>query len=146
MVPIRDLFTSTIAPNRRTRCRICRARGTGTVWKEDVFSEIELLGPKGIAMLSPLHVLVHLRDRQIKVEILAQYGPGEEDDEDGKSGVLKIGHLNFHWSELDSPTDRRPDRGWFEPDGLPICGLYVLKDGFINAGLGGNAQRLPTSK
>lgn len=121
MDPIGILVTPTITADRRTGYRIGRARGSGTVWKENVFSEIKLLSPERIAVLSPLHVLVHLRNRHVKVEILAQDGPREKNDEHSKCGVLEICHLNFHWPELYSPTDRRPSRGWFEPDGLPIC-------------------------
>ena len=146
MDTVGSFVATTVTSDRRVCHRIGHTRGTGTIWEENVFPEIELFGQKRIAMLGPLHVLVHLRDRQIKVEILTQDGPGEENDEDRKSGVFKIGHLNFHWPEFYSPTDRRPSRGWFESDGLPIGRLYILIDGLFSVRLEYDRQTLPTSK
>lgn len=67
-----------------------------------------------------------LRDRNIEVEVLAHDGTREENDEHGKSGVLKISQLNFHSPELDTPADGRVRRRWLESKGLPVGGLEVL--------------------
>lgn len=77
-------------------------------------------------MLSPLHVLVNFRDRHVKVEVLAQDCPREENDEHGEGGIFVIGHLDFHRSEFYSPTDRGTSWWRFKTDGLPVRRLYVL--------------------
>ena len=77
-------------------------------------------------MLSPLHVLVDLGNRQVEVEVQAQDRSREENDEHREGCVLEIGHLYFHRPELYSPTDRGANWGRFEPDGLPIRRLYIL--------------------
>jgi len=113
--------------------------------KENVFPKVEFLGSQCVAMLSPLHVLVDLGNRQIEIEVQTQDSPREENDEDRKGGVLEIRHLNFHRSEFYSPTDRRTDRWRFEPNGLPIRRLYILRDG-SSAPESLSTDTVPTSK
>ena len=88
--------------------------------KENIFPKVKLLGMECIAVLSPLHVLVDLGNRQIEVEIQVQDRSRKEHDEHREGGVLEIGHLNFHGPKFHSPTDRGTDRRGFEPDGLPV--------------------------
>lgn len=69
----------------------------------------------------------HLGDGHVKVQVEAQYGPGQEDDKHRVRSVLKVGQLDFHASELDPPSNRRVDRRGFEPHRLPICRLDVFE-------------------
>lgn len=41
----------------------------------------------------------------IKVQIEAHYGAREQNHKDGKGGIFEIGHLHFHTTELDAPSD-----------------------------------------
>ena len=118
-----NIITSTIASDRGRRPGVACA-----ILNEDIFPEIEFLGLERIAMLSPLHVLVDLRNRDVKVEVQAQDHPGEEEDEHREGGVLEVSRLDLHRSELHPPTDRRADRGRFEPDCLPVRRLYILEN------------------
>jgi len=116
------------------------------MWKENIFPKVKLLGEECAAILSPLHVLVDLGNREIEVEVQAQDRPRKENDEDREGGVLEIRHLNFHGSEFHSPTDRGTNRRRFEPDGLPIRGLYILGNGSSASGLALTPKADPTSK
>ena len=64
--------------------------------------------------MSTLHVLRHLADGNVKVEIVAEDGSSDEHQEDGKGGVLKIGHLNLHRSKLDAPSGVGIGWRWLE--------------------------------
>ena len=123
MKTVVDIIVPAVASNRRRRPGIARA-----ILNENIFPEIEFLGLERIAMLSPLHVLVDLRNRDVKVEVQAQDHPGEEEDEHREGGVLEVSRLDLHRSELHPPTDRRADRGRFEPDCLPVRRLYILEN------------------
>jgi len=70
----------------------------------------------------------YLGDRNVKVGVETEDCTGDQDDKDGKRSILKIGQLNLHGSELDTPTDRAR-LGWrgLEPHGLPVGALKVLK-------------------
>lgn len=74
-----------------------------------------------------LHVLVDAQDGDVEVEVEAKNNAGDEDHEDGKGGVFKIGNLDFHGAELDAPSNRVVG-GWrLEAHVLPVGGLYVFK-------------------
>lgn len=62
----------------------------------------------------------YLGDGDVEVEAEAEDGAREEDDEDGECGVLEVGHLDLHGSELDSPSNRGVHGRRLETDGLPI--------------------------
>jgi hypothetical protein len=76
--------------------------------------------------LGALHIDVDLGNGNIEVGAEAEDGAGEEDDEDGEGGVLKVGELDFHRSELDPPADVAVGRRWLEAHCLPVGRLDVL--------------------
>jgi len=74
-----------------------------------------------------VEIETNLRHGDVEVETETEDGPREKNDEDRVGGVLKVGRLNLHAPELDSPTDGRI--GWrrFESKSLPVRRLDVLK-------------------
>jgi hypothetical protein len=73
-------------------------------------------------------MLAYLGDGNVKVGVEAEDGTGNKDDKDGKGSVLKVGQLNLHATELDSPANGAGLRWWgLEAHGLPVGRLQVLK-------------------
>mmetsp|Transcript_21659 Transcript_21659/g.53028 ORF Transcript_21659/g.53028 Transcript_21659/m.53028 type:complete len:232 (+) Transcript_21659:999-1694(+) len=87
---------------------------------------VELLLEHRPAPVRGLHVLVHLRDRDVEVEREGEDGPRHEGDEDGEGRVLEVGQLHLHRAELDTPSDFLARRR-LEPDALPVRRLDVLE-------------------
>ena len=77
--------------------------------------------------MSTLHVLCHLTDGNVEVEIEAEDGSSDEHQEDRKGGVLKIRHLNLHRSKFDAPSCVGIRWRWLEAQMLPIGRLKVLE-------------------
>ena len=61
-----------------------------TTGREYILPPPELLCPDGIPLLGPLHVLVHLGDGHQEVPLVAQDGPGQQNNKTTNCGVLKI--------------------------------------------------------
>ena len=66
------------------------------------------------------------------MEIERQNNPRQEDDKNGKSGVLEVRELNLHCAEFSPPADawvgRTVRRWWGLPaHAVPIGGLDVLE-------------------
>ena len=124
MEPVANTIAPIIVSNRGTT----RTRGAGAIGRKNVSPKIELLCPERVAMVSPLHVLIDLGNRQIEAEIHAHHRPRKENDEHREGSVLEIGHLNFHRPELYPPTDRRINWRGFELHGLVDPRIYALRD------------------
>jgi len=95
--------------------------------RERVFAEIELLLQDRIADVRCFHVFSGTRNGDVKVQIKAQDGSRDEYDEDCKSGVLKVGELDLHGTELYAPADVVAWWWRLEPHVLPIRRLEVLE-------------------
>ena len=73
------------------------------------------------------HVFGGAGDGDVEVQIEAEDCPRDEYDEDGESGVLKVGDLNFHRAELHTPADVCVVWRRLEAHVLPVCGLDVFE-------------------
>jgi len=82
--------------------------------------------------MRPLHILFHFGNRNVKVQTKRENDASHKDDENCKSGIFKIGDLDFHGSEFDAPANVASWRRWFEAHVLPVCGLEVFKVVGIN--------------
>lgn len=70
--------------------------------------------------MSGLHVLGREGDGDVKIEIEAEDGAGDEDNEDREGSIFVIGDLDFHGAELDAPACIFVMRWWLEPHMLPV--------------------------
>lgn len=69
----------------------------------------------------------YLGNGNVEVESEAQDCAGKKHDENAKGSILKVGHLDFHATELDPPTNLPARRRWLEAHRLPVCTLNVLE-------------------
>ena len=81
----------------------------------------------GVSCVGCFHVFGCERYGKVEIQVEAENGAGDEDDEDGKGGILKVGHLNLHGPKLDAPSSVLVGRGRFEAHVLPVGALKVLK-------------------
>lgn len=95
--------------------------------RERIVAEIELAVEDGVAGVSSVHVLSGEGNRDVKVQIEAKDGAGNEDNENGECSVLVIGDLDFHGTELDAPARIFIVRRRFEAHMLPVGRLEVLE-------------------
>ena len=110
---------------------------------EDGLAEEEGLLVAGIAFMCSLHVFVHLsytfssirssismstnlRYRQVEVQTKAKDCSTEQHDEKREGGILKVCELDFHATELDTPSDWTTRWRWLESHCLPVGRLNVL--------------------
>lgn len=103
------------------------AAGARRARREGVLAEVEPLVEGGVAAVGRLHVLVDFDDGDVEVEVEGQDGAGDEHDEDGEGGVLKIRDLDLHGAEFDAPPDVVVGRRRLEAHVLPVGRLDVLK-------------------
>lgn len=90
---------------------------------EGVFAEMEFLGEDGVAGVCARHVFRREWDGDVEVQIVAQDGAGDEDDEDGEGGVFEIRDLDLHRTEFHTPAGVLVVWGWLEAHVLPVGGL-----------------------
>lgn len=89
--------------------------------------EMEFLRVHSIATLRALHVLVHERQRHVKVDRERQNHTRKQNNKHGKRSVLKVRHLDLHRTELDTPPNVPAQGWWLEPHRLPVGRLQVFK-------------------
>jgi len=77
--------------------------------------------------MCPPHTLLHLGNRDVKVQTKGENDAGDKDDKNGKRGVFEIRDLDFHGTEFDTPA-YVGTWGWgFEAHVLPVRGLEVFE-------------------
>ena len=95
--------------------------------REWILPEPKLLLQHRILPMCCLHILICLRNWDVKVQAERQDRSCDEHYENAKRCVLEICDLDLHWSELNTPADIVPFWRWLKADMLPVCALEVLE-------------------
>mmetsp|Transcript_80836 Transcript_80836/g.262107 ORF Transcript_80836/g.262107 Transcript_80836/m.262107 type:complete len:233 (-) Transcript_80836:1316-2014(-) len=73
----------------------------------NVLAEPEFTCIHGVDLVGPPHVLVHLRQRHQELQVEDEEHSRNKDNKRCERGVLEVGQLNLHGTELCAPTDVR---------------------------------------
>ncbi len=74
-----------------------------------------------------LHILGCFGNGDVKVQVEAEDCARDEHDEDGESGVFKVGDLDFHWAKFNPPASVFVVWWRLEAHVLPVGGLQIFK-------------------